>query len=78
MSQPNGSNKGGGKEMAMHNIRISYPDWQGVSLYQLDQKSKFVQSLTIHILKTVYPCGIRLLEYTYEEQFPHHHHLRQF
>jgi hypothetical protein len=58
MSQPNGSNKGGGKEMAMHNIRISYPDWQSESLYQLDQKSNntvFVQSLTIHILKTVYP-----------------------
>jgi len=58
MSQPNGRNKGGGKEMAMPNIRISYRDWQSESLYQLDQKPNntiFVQSLMIYILQTVYP-----------------------
>ena len=58
MSQQNGRNRGGGKEIAMPNIRISYPDWQSESLYQLDQKSNntiFVQSLMINILQTVYP-----------------------
>jgi hypothetical protein len=58
MSQLNGRKWGGGKEMAVPNIRISHPDWQKESLCQLDQKSNntvFVQSLTIHMLQTVYP-----------------------
>jgi hypothetical protein len=58
MSQPRGRNRGGGKEMAMPNIRFSHPDWQSESLYQLDQKLNntiFMQPLTIHLLQTVYP-----------------------
>jgi hypothetical protein len=58
MSKLNGRKRGGGKVMAMPNIRISHPDWQRESSCQLDQKSNntiFVQSLMIHMLQTVYP-----------------------
>jgi len=51
VSQPNGRNRGGGREMAMPNIRICHLDWQSES-HQLNQKSNItilVQSLTIHI-----------------------------